>query len=143
MSLTAATAIAGTPAFLSPEAGEGIKLDSRADIYALGCVGYWLLTGDLVFDRETSMQTVIAHIQEPPPPFAQRTEMNIPERFGNIIMACLEKDPGLRPQTVRELAQMLETCGWEKGWNRERANTWWHAHNPAPTVDTENRPPSD
>ena len=86
-------AIAGTPAFISPEQGRGDPdIDGRSDLYGLGCVAYWLLTGQLIFDG-SAQQMVASHIKEEPRPVSIATLTPIPEELERVIMQCLEKDP--------------------------------------------------
>ena len=84
--LTAPDITAGTPAFMPPEMALGEEVDRRADIYALGCVGYWLLTGRLVFDAETSIQMVARHVQQKPVPPSQKTELPVPPELDRLIL---------------------------------------------------------
>jgi len=89
----------GTPAFMAPEVILGGKeVDPRADVYAVGCVTYFLLTGELVFDADTPMKMFLHHVQTPPVPPAQRAEVPIPPALNDLVMACLEKDPDRRAQ---------------------------------------------
>ncbi len=122
----------GTPAYLSPEValGQG-AVDARTDIYSLGCVAYWLVTGQLVFKGETPMQVVLDHIQTVPIPPSQRTELEIPSALEQIIMSCLEKKPEKRPQTALELAERLAACEIREPWTQENARHWWTLNKPA------------
>lgn len=129
--LTQAGVIAGTPGFIAPELALGGEIDARADLYALGCVGYWLLTGSPVFDHDTPMKMVLAHVQEKPIPPSERSEMSIPASLERILLSCLEKDPAKRPQTAHELRQQLSDCSCASEWTRERADAWWSTHSPA------------
>jgi eukaryotic-like serine/threonine-protein kinase len=127
--LTVAGVIAGTPAYMAPEIGMGSPdVDWRADIYALGCVGYWLLTGQQVFEGSTPMQVVLAHVQKAPVPPSLRTTQEIPPALEEILMACLRKDPNDRPQTMQELAQSLAAVKLANPWTQERARRWWLEH---------------
>jgi len=130
--LTASTAIAGSPAFMPPEVAQpGSPRDARSDIYALGCVAYWLLTGTLVFEAESPLQMIMAHAQETPLPPSQRAEEPIPEALDEVVLACLAKDPAARPQTAEELRQRLEACTFEHPWTEARAVEWWKLHVPS------------
>jgi len=121
----------GTPGFMAPEIAMGAKdVDGRADIYALGCVAYWLVTGRLVFEEETPMATLLAHAQKPPTPPSRRTEMPIPAAFEDLIIACLEKDPNRRPQSAAGLARAISDSGAHRPWTTERAERWWLLHLP-------------
>jgi serine/threonine-protein kinase len=106
------------------------RIDGRADIYSLGCVAYWLLTGQPVFDRETPMKVVLAHIQEEPVHPSRVSEIEIPDSLERIVMSCLEKDPARRPQTAENVARLLNDCRFETDWSEERANEWWEVHHP-------------
>ena len=98
----------GTPAYMAPEMvhGEG-ELDGRADLYSLGCVAYYLLTGELVFAGETAIQTALLHVQQPPIPPSERTGNPIPAELERVILACLAKNPADRPQSASELSAAL------------------------------------
>jgi serine/threonine protein kinase len=123
---------AGTPAFISPEqAFGGRPVDNRADIYATGCLAYWLLTGELVFTGDTPMQYLIQHALANPEPPSARTELPIPEELDAIVLACLAKDPSDRPQTARELARRLDSVPVTGDWTPELARAWWEAHQSA------------
>ena len=124
--LTAEGIAAGTPAYIAPEMALGkTDIDGRADIYALGCVGYWLLTGERVFKGDTPLATVVAHVQEAPVPPSQRTELEVPASIERVIMMCLEKDPAKRPQSAGELDLMLADCPLAEVWSSEKAREWW------------------
>lgn len=107
-SLSRADRITGTPAYLAPElvTGQG-SVDGRADLYALGCVAYYLLTGTLVFEGDSAMQIAIAHALETPVPPSQRVARELPKDLERVVMACLEKDPERRPRTALELLETL------------------------------------
>ncbi len=121
----------GTPAYLSPEValGQG-EVDARTDLYSLGCVAYWLVTGQLVFEGQTPMQVVLDHIQTAPVPPTQRTELEIPSALEQIILSCLEKKPEKRPQTALELAERLAACEIREPWTKEDAQRWWALNKP-------------
>ena len=122
----------GTPAYMSPEQalGEG-DVDGRSDIYALGCVAYWLLTGSLVFKGTTPMETIVLHVNREPEPPSRRTARPIPADLEEIVLACLAKDPADRPQTADELAKRLGAVRVAEEWTPPRAREWWDEHRPA------------
>ncbi len=126
--LTMEGVLAGTPAFMPPEVAEGAQSDGRADIYALGCVGYWLLTGQLVFEGDTPLSVLMQHARDTPVPPSERTEIEIPEELEEIILACLSKDPGDRPGTTAELDQRLAAFAVDSDWGRDAAQEWWNLH---------------
>ncbi len=129
--LTGPAATAGTPAYMSPEMARGEQgIDHRADIYALGCVGYWLLTGRLVFEAKQPLQMMVQHASTPPVPPSQRTELVIPPAVDAVILACLEKDARRRPADAGDLARRLAAAAPGPAWDGERAQRWWDRHHP-------------
>ncbi len=125
--------ITGTPAYIAPEMAiaEG-PVDGRADLYSLGCVAYWLLSGQMVFDKPNPMAMVVAHSSEPPRPLSRRTEIEVPEGLERIVMQCLAKNPDDRPQNARALSDMLGALEIAGRWTEERKEEWWHKHGPPP-----------
>ena len=89
------------------------KVDRRADVYALGCVAYYLLTGQLVFEADTPMKMLLQHVQAEPIPPSQRTELPIPHDLEALVLSCLQKDPDKRPQNAEMLLGMA--CGCKSG----------------------------
>jgi serine/threonine-protein kinase len=126
--LTAAGAFTGTPAYMPPEMvlGDG-TVDGRADLYALGCIGYWLLTGEMVFTGINPMAVMAAHAHQDPVPPSDRTDQPIPDGLQTVIMQCLAKEPSRRPQDARVLAQRLAALALEQEWTDEDARAWWEA----------------
>jgi serine/threonine-protein kinase len=127
--LTAENVVQGTPAFIAPEqaSGEG-GVDGRADIYATGCVAYWLLTGQYVFSAETPMGVLLHHLQTQPTPASERCQLPIPQALDRLILSCLSKQPADRPQSPRELSQRLAEVEFGSAWNEDRARAWWEGH---------------
>src|SRR6267142_2784226 len=127
--LTASNTTTGTPAFMAPEVILGQSdVDRRADVYALGCVTYYLLTGQLVFEADTPMRMLMHHVQTPPIPPSQRTELRIPRELDELVLACLEKDPNKRPQDAEQLLQMAHRCRTCETWDDAAAKSWWEKH---------------
>ena len=118
----------GTPAFMAPEQAMGPELDGRADIYATGCVAYWLLTGEFVFTAETPMGLILKHAQAPPPAPSTRASLPIPRSLDDLVLSCLAKDPTDRPQSARELSLRLRDMEGADAWTQERAREWWVTH---------------
>ena len=141
--LTVAGAVTGTPAYMPPEIALGTEpIDGRADIYALGCVAYWLLTGKRVFESSSGMQMVVDHIRTPAVPPSRRGGPPIPPALEEIVLRCLEKDPAARPASAAGLSLELKALDLESQWTEERAQAWWRAHPPtgpekpaAPSLD--------
>ena len=124
-------ATAGTPAYMAPEMALGRDIDGRADLYAVGCVAYWLLTGQQVFSGDTPMATILAHVREDPLPPTARTEIAIPPMLEAVIMSCLAKDPRARPSSADELTERLAACTPAGEWDRAAAKQWWELHHAA------------
>jgi serine/threonine-protein kinase len=121
----------GTPAYMSPEMALGKSdVDARTDIYAVGCVAYWLLTGKLVFEASNALAMALEHVQSEPVPPSHRTEIEISPQLERVILECLRKDPAHRPQTARELDRMLAACPGAGGWDNDAAEEWWRMHLP-------------
>jgi serine/threonine-protein kinase len=127
---TAAGLTPGTPAYLAPEMALGEPCDGRADLYALGCVAYYLLTGSLVFEASNGLQMITKHIQETPVAPSQRTELEVAPELDRVVLACLAKKPADRPQSATELDRMLAEIEIEP-WSEEAATRWWRTHQPA------------
>ena len=121
---TAAGLTPGTPAYLAPEMAAGGTVDGRADIYALGCVAYYLLTGHLVFEADNALQMVARHLSVKPVPPSRRAEVQIPPALEQLVLACLAKEPEERPPTAAALARSLAAIEVEP-WGEGDAVEWW------------------
>jgi eukaryotic-like serine/threonine-protein kinase len=119
----------GTPAYLAPEFVLD-RVDHRADLYALGCVAYWLLTAQLVFEADSKVAMMAAHSSEQPLPPSKRTELPIPRELDDLVLALLAKDPADRPQDAAELALRLAAVPLATPWTPQRAEAWWQTHLP-------------
>jgi eukaryotic-like serine/threonine-protein kinase len=121
----------GTPAFMAPEVVLGAAVtDHRVDLYALGCVAYWLLTGKTVFEGESAIQVMVHHAHTPPPRPSLRVEWQIPAPLEDLIMECLEKDPIRRPPSAEVVSARLDAVTLTSAWTAERAEHWWATHRP-------------
>ena len=119
----------GTPAVMAPEMVRfNAPVDRRADIYALGCVAYWLLTRERVFEAENRADMLVMHAHQRPVPPSKRAGISVPPQLEEIILSCLEKNPNKRPQTARELGDKLRELGLDKAWTRSRREAWWQEH---------------
>jgi serine/threonine-protein kinase len=114
----------GTPAYMAPEMALGELVDGRADIYALGCVAYYLLTGQLVFEAEKVFQMIAKHLQTTPVPPSQRTDQPVSPELEDLVLKCLAKDARHRPQSARGLADALTRVPTD-AWGEEEARHWW------------------
>ena len=116
----------GTPAFMSPEQVTGeTEVDRRSDIYSLGAVAYYLLTGRPPFAERSGIGTLIAQVRDPVVPPSQLRPC-VPADLERVVLWCLAKDPAARPADVDVLEQALAACRCAGEWNRERARAWWH-----------------
>jgi len=117
----------GTPAYMAPELALGEPVDGRADIYALGCVAYFLITGQIVFEAEKTFQMIAKHLQTPPVPPSERTDRPVSPELERLIMKCLAKHPKERPQSAADLREAL---GWisADAWGEKQAMQWWAAN---------------
>jgi serine/threonine-protein kinase len=115
----------GTPEFMPPEVVLGHEVDGRADLYGLGCVAYWLLTGRPVFEGGGYYEVISKHLQVPPDPPSRHSPHAIPPALEAVILRCLEKEPERRPADARVLAHELRSISFANPWNDERALAWW------------------
>jgi len=123
----------GTPAFMAPEVVLGVAdTDHRVDLYALGCVGYWLLTGKLIFEGGSVVEMMFHHAHTPPPRPSTRSELPIPAPLEDLVVECLEKDPARRPASAEAVSTRLDAVSLESAWTVERAERWWAMHRPRP-----------
>jgi len=121
----------GTPEYMAPEVARGSRtVDARADLYALGCVAYVLLTGALVFTDANPVTVALKHMRNAPVPPSKRTDRFIPPDLERVILACLEKDPDKRPGSARDVERMIAACNVPP-WKEEDADAWWQKHLPA------------
>ena len=128
---TAENAIIGTPQFLAPEAILDQEKDSPArDLYALGCVGYYLLTGLHAFEGASLVEVCAAHLTVEPEPPSKRLGTPIPQDLEALIMQLLAKDAESRPPSSSALCHRLEACKCFGSWTQTDAREWWQQHGP-------------
>jgi len=120
----------GTPAFMAPEILLDGYVDQRADVYAIGCVAYYLLTGQYVFDADTPMKMFVQHLQADPVRPSERTELPVPPDLEALVLRCLAKDPDRRPANASELLTLIDRCRVRATWDNEAARLWWERHVP-------------
>jgi predicted Ser/Thr protein kinase len=124
-------ALVGTPAYLAPEAiMDAAKVDARTDLYALGAVGYYLLTGVPVFTGETLIEVCGHHLCTEPVSPSRRTERVVPASLERLILECLAKSPAARPASATALGARLAELEDVGAWSRAEAQGWWQAHGP-------------
>ena len=124
--LTQANVIQGTPLYLSPEAIRAPDaVDARSDLYGLGAVGYYLLTGTHVFGGATTVEVCSHHLHSRPEPPSERLGRPVPAGLERLILACLEKEPALRPGSAAELRDALGDLDDVGHWGEREAREWW------------------
>lgn len=135
--LTQQGSLTGTPAYLAPEALTGEHpVDGRADLYALGCVAYYLLAGVTVFEGPSAMAVAADHVKTSPTPPSRRTEVALAEGLERLVLDLLEKDPDRRPATADEVAARLARIEPCCDWAPAAAREWWQLHRPASCPET-------
>jgi serine/threonine-protein kinase len=130
MHLTVEGTTLGTPEYMAPEVARAGPIDARADLYALGCIAYFLLTGALVFADSNPVTVAIKHLRTRPDPPSRRTALFIPPDVERVVLQCLEKEPAARPATARDVERMLSACDVPP-WTESDAEAWWARHLPA------------
>ena len=139
--MTGENNMVGTPLYMSPEAIQApLSVDARSDIYAVGAVGYFLLTGSPVFDAEGVVQLCQKHVDEPARPPSERLGKQVSAELEYALLVSLEKSRAKRPQTARDLAQLLQTCPAAGTWSTEEADAWWGRHERGQSGTTESTP---
>jgi serine/threonine protein kinase len=129
--VTTAGEVLGTPAYLAPELAAGDRpFDGRADIYALGCVAFWMLTGRLPFEGKDALSMLLHHSRTVPPAPSGFSEEPIPAEVDAVVLACLSKDPAGRPGTADALLERLESIRFATPWGEPDARSWWEHHDP-------------
>ncbi|PYS20102.1 MAG: serine/threonine protein kinase [Acidobacteria bacterium] len=109
-------------------------IDGRTDLYGLGCVAYWLLTGSLVFEETGGTAMMLAHVHQVPVPPSQRGKHAVPASLDRAIMMCLAKKPAERPAAAETLASVLDSCDDVGSWSKEDAERWWQSNMPEDAV---------
>jgi tRNA A-37 threonylcarbamoyl transferase component Bud32 len=129
--LATVQALIGTPAYMAPEVILGREdVDRRADVYAIGCVAFYLLTGTRVFQDGTQMQALIDHVHATPVAPSARVPGGLPRQIDELVLACLRKSPEDRPQDAGELLRDITVMNLARGWSNDHARAWWQAKLP-------------
>ena len=136
-----ATRVSGTPAYLAPEVITTGEAGPRSDLYAVGAVGYFLLTGRTVFERDSVPAILEAHVQQEPEPPSIRLGVEVPEALELLILACLAKDPGERPRSATELGAALDHTKIG-AWTADDAAVWWDEYGEAAMASAGTSPSS-
>ena len=121
--------ITGTPLYMAPETITSPEaVDARTDIYALGAVGYFLLTGTHVFRGNTTMEVLALHLHATPERPSARLNAQVDRELEKLLLSCLAKQPGDRPPSASALRDMLRSIGAAERWTNQRAADWWLLH---------------
>jgi len=131
----------GTPDYMAPEVTLGETLDCRADLYALGCVAYYLLTGKPTFESRNVFQAINRHINDIPLPPSRHEGVSLPPGLEQIVLSCLAKRPGDRPQSAADLSRLLGTIEVDR-WGEREAALWWAEHGGDPPLPCTVKDPS-
>jgi serine/threonine-protein kinase len=123
---TSAQLILGTPAYVAPEAvTDPARIGPTVDLYALGCVGYFLLTGRRVFEGKTAIELCVQHVTAAPRRPSEVAQLQVPAELEDLILRCLAKDPAARFESASQLAEALEALPRARDWTRADARRWW------------------
>jgi serine/threonine protein kinase len=135
--LTGATATLGTPLYMSPEAvRHPDRVDARSDLYSLGCVGYYLLTGETVFAGLSIGKVLMQQVGAAPEKPSVRLREPVSADLEDLLMSCLAKKPAERPASAEAFEVALAKCAAAAGWSREEAGEWWRKRNAAKVEKT-------
>jgi serine/threonine protein kinase len=134
--LTTAGSLTGTPLYMPPEAIQQQQIDVRSDLYSLGAVGYFMLTGTPVFDGENVLKILQQHVMDAPEPPSRRMSREISSEFERVLLMCLAKSPDDRPKGAAELAEALSALTMSRPWTRQDADRWWQQTGPRQTTTT-------
>jgi tRNA A-37 threonylcarbamoyl transferase component Bud32 len=133
--LVTAQQLIGTPDYMAPEIILGRDdVDRRADVYALGCVAFFLLTGSRVFKDGTQMQVLIDHVHSEPVPPSNRLGSPLPREVDALVLDCLRKEPSARPADAQAVLERIKAYDLSGRWDNEQAKAWWQARLPALTT---------
>jgi serine/threonine-protein kinase len=129
LTVTAGNLVRGTPLYMPPEAITGDQaLDARSDLYAVGMVGYFLLTGKPVFEGASIVEILAHQLHTDPPPPSSRVAQPISAALEALLLQCLAKDPKRRPADALSLKRALERCAGDAPWSSDAAAVWWEAY---------------
>ncbi|MET0389967.1 MAG: serine/threonine-protein kinase [Polyangiales bacterium] len=130
--LTRDESFSGTPLYMAPEAITAPEqIDARTDLYALGAVGFYLLTGQDVFAGRNVVEICSHHLHSVPPPPSSRAVQAIPEDVDRLILSCLAKEQAARPADARELQRALRACHDAGSWSEDEARRFFEQHREA------------
>jgi serine/threonine-protein kinase len=120
--------ISGTPGYIAPEVLRGARADARSDMYAVGAVAYWLLTGTTLFPRDGGGEDIGRHLTDSAVDPAVRRGEALPQDLTSLVLRLVSRNPDDRPQSVQELRRALRACASSEAWTEDDANSWWQTH---------------
>jgi serine/threonine-protein kinase len=120
----------GSPGWMAPEQVFGLPTDARTDVYAMGCVAWWLPAGRKPFEAESAGELLRLHANAPPPLLAEQCPQPVPPRLAALVSSCLAKDPSDRPADADRLSAALDECLDGERWTAGEAQEWWREHLP-------------
>ncbi len=124
--VTVVESLTGTPLYMSPEAiRDATQVDARADIYSLGAVGYYLLSGRHLFDADAPVDICMLQVAQLPPRPSVRLGRELPEDLQSLLMDCLQKSVEDRPQSIQQVMERLRQCECNGQWSIDDAQHWW------------------
>jgi eukaryotic-like serine/threonine-protein kinase len=126
--ISGAATLMGSLGYLAPEVLAGAPFDVRSDLYAVGCVAYWLLTGQRVFELDDPTAVAMAHLRAVPSAPSVYAEQPVPAALDALVLSCLERDPSRRPASARDLLAALDACELPRVWTSKDAERWWRLH---------------
>jgi serine/threonine-protein kinase len=139
--LSAVNTIAGTPLYMAPESVvDPSSVDARSDVYALGAVAYFLITGSHVFSGQSIVEICGHHLHTPPESPSARLGKTVAPDLEAVILACLAKEPSARPQSMSDLADQLHACGDAVSWSERTARRWWSQRPSRPAAKVHTSP---
>lgn len=139
---SAGAGLTGTPLYMSPEAIQTpLSVDGRSDLYGLGAIGYFLLTGSPVFEAANVHDLCHKQVDETPEPPSKKLGKKISSQLENALLRCLEKSRAKRPQTAREFADLLKQCPEYGSWSLTHADAWWRNHDRGDTTASDQTDP--
>jgi serine/threonine-protein kinase len=120
----------GSPGWMAPEQVFGLPTDARTDVYAIGCIAWWLLAGRKPFEADSAGELMRLHASVPPPRLAEHSTQPVPSRLAALVGSCLAKDPGERPADGDCLLAALDESLDGERWTASDAQAWWREHLP-------------
>ena len=143
VALTADNVLTGTPLYMAPEVIRREVVDGRSDLYALGAMAYYLITGRPVFDPANVVEVFAAHLHREPVRPSARHAIQVPADLEAVILRCLAKDPAERFASARGVTLALHTCAKATPWSLDTADAWWAAFRARRGQDAHKKHPED